>query len=173
MMDSLPYRNDAAMVLRRLIRSLPTRARRARHRHLRQGIAGHDDGAGGHARSALRARSRRRHAAAGERRRRRQDSDDRRPLCPRPTHPRGSGRAGLPGLCLAGRRLPVSGHGGHLAGRRRSTRAWRLPHSALAPSRPTDLARHGPALGAALVATCRAADDNARISSPTPRCAMP
>src|SRR5207249_8091807 len=25
MMDSLPYRNDAAMVLRRLIRSLPTR----------------------------------------------------------------------------------------------------------------------------------------------------
>ena len=32
MMDSLAYRNDAAMVLRRLIRSLPDAARRARRR---------------------------------------------------------------------------------------------------------------------------------------------
>ncbi len=31
MFDSLPFRNDAAIVLRRLIRSLPTRARRDRH----------------------------------------------------------------------------------------------------------------------------------------------
>ena len=46
MFDSLPYRNDAAIVLRRLIRSLPTRARRARRRDLRQGPAGDDDGAG-------------------------------------------------------------------------------------------------------------------------------
>ena len=64
MMDSLPYRNDAAMVLRRLIRSLPTRQRRARRRHLRQGAAGDDDGAGVDARSAVRARARRRDAAA-------------------------------------------------------------------------------------------------------------
>ena len=46
MMDSLPYRNDAAMVLRRLIRSLPTRQGRARRGHLRQGPAGDDDGPG-------------------------------------------------------------------------------------------------------------------------------
>ena len=37
---------------------------RPRRRHLRQGPARHDDGAGRHARSALRARARRRHAAA-------------------------------------------------------------------------------------------------------------
>ena len=47
MMDSLPYRNDAAIVFRRLIRSLPRRQGRARDRHLRQGTARHDDGPGG------------------------------------------------------------------------------------------------------------------------------
>ena len=46
MMDSLPYRNDAAMVLRRLMRSLPTRQRRAGRGDLRQGTARDDDGAG-------------------------------------------------------------------------------------------------------------------------------
>ena len=44
MLDSLPYRNDAAMVLRRLMRSLPTAQRRDRHRHLRQRPARNDDG---------------------------------------------------------------------------------------------------------------------------------
>ncbi|MEJ1972941.1 MAG: dihydroxy-acid dehydratase [Lacunisphaera sp.] len=39
MLDSLPYRNDAAIVLRRLIRSLPTRRGVPRDRHLRQGPA--------------------------------------------------------------------------------------------------------------------------------------
>ena len=34
MMDSLPYRNDAATIFRRLIRSLPTRLWRRRRRHL-------------------------------------------------------------------------------------------------------------------------------------------
>ena len=42
MFDSLAYRNDAAIVMRRLIRSLPNRVRRARHRHLRQGTARDD-----------------------------------------------------------------------------------------------------------------------------------
>ena len=46
MIDSLPYRNDAAIVLRRLIRSLPTRRGRAGRGDLRQGAAGDDDGAG-------------------------------------------------------------------------------------------------------------------------------
>ena len=45
MFDSLPYRNDAATIFRRLIRSLPDAQRRARRRDLRQGAAGDDDGA--------------------------------------------------------------------------------------------------------------------------------
>ena len=48
MMDSLPYRNDAAIVFRRLIRSLPHAQGRDRRRHLRQGPARDDDGAGRH-----------------------------------------------------------------------------------------------------------------------------
>ena len=67
MFDSLPYRNDAAIVLRRLIRSLPHAARRARRGDLRQGPAGDDDGAGRLQRSAVRARARRRDAAADRR----------------------------------------------------------------------------------------------------------
>ncbi len=45
MMDSLPYRNDAAMVLRRLVRSLPTRRGGDRRRDVRQGAARDADGA--------------------------------------------------------------------------------------------------------------------------------
>ena len=52
MMDSLPYRNDAAIVLRRLIRSLPTRRGVIGVGDLRQGPAGDDDGAGRVARPA-------------------------------------------------------------------------------------------------------------------------
>ena len=58
MFDSLPYRNDAASVFRRLIRSLPTRQRRDRRRDLRQRPARDDDGAGGDARPAVRAGAR-------------------------------------------------------------------------------------------------------------------
>ena len=50
MFDSLPYRNDAASVFRRLIRSLPTRSGVIGDRDLRQGTARDDDGAGRHAR---------------------------------------------------------------------------------------------------------------------------
>ena len=46
MLDSLPYRNDAAIVLRRLMRSLPTAQGRDGGCDLRQGVAGDDDGAG-------------------------------------------------------------------------------------------------------------------------------
>ncbi len=45
MMDSLPYRNDAAIVLGRLIRSLPTGRGGHRRRDLRQGPSRHADGA--------------------------------------------------------------------------------------------------------------------------------
>ena len=46
MFDSLAYRNDAAIVMRRLIRSLPTASRRDGHRDVRQGPAGDDARAG-------------------------------------------------------------------------------------------------------------------------------
>ena len=45
MFDSLPYRNDAATIFRRLIRSLPTRRGVLGDCHVRQGAAGDDDGA--------------------------------------------------------------------------------------------------------------------------------
>ncbi len=64
MFDSLPFRNDAALVFRRLIRSLPRRAGVIGHRDVRQGAAGDDDGAGGDARSAVRAGAGRGDAAA-------------------------------------------------------------------------------------------------------------
>ena len=64
MYDSLPYRNDAAIVLRRLVRSLPRAAGRDRHRHLRQGPAGDADGGRLVPRAARRDRARRRDAAA-------------------------------------------------------------------------------------------------------------
>ena len=64
MMDSLPYRNDAAMVLRRLIRSLPTRSGVMGVATCDKGLPAMMMALAGHARPAVRARARRRHAAA-------------------------------------------------------------------------------------------------------------
>ena len=63
MMDSLPYRNDAAMVMRRQIRSLPRRAGVLGDRDLRQGAARDDARARRLPRPAGRDRARRRDAA--------------------------------------------------------------------------------------------------------------
>ena len=52
MFDSLAYRNDAAIVMRRLIRSLPDRVGGDGHRDVRQGAAGDDARARGRARAA-------------------------------------------------------------------------------------------------------------------------
>ena len=60
--------------------------------------------------------------------------------------PRGGRRAGLPGLRQPGRRLPVPGHGGHVAGRGRGAGHDAAPRGA-GPFGPADLARHGPAVG--------------------------
>ena len=171
MFDSLPYRNDAAIIFRRLIRSLPTRSGRHRRRHLRQGPARDDDGAGRHARSALRAGARRRHAARRRRRGRRQGADR---IGARFAHGEitleDAADMRLPRLRLARRRLPVPGHGGHLAGGRRGAR-----HVAAA-------------LGAGALRTCRSGStwrgvrrapccawrtrgtDACATSSPTRRC---
>ena len=143
MLDSLPFRNDAAIVLRRLMRSLPTRQRRDRRRDLRQGPAGDDDGAGVVGQDAGRAGSRRRDAAAGIRRGCGQGADHRRALRAEPDHAGTRRGDGLPGLRFAGRRVPVSGHRGDVAGGGRSA--------------GTVTAAHGAgALGTADLARCRA-----------------
>ena len=78
---------------------------------------------------------------------RRQGPVDRRPLRARRADAGGGRRAGLPGLRQPGRRLPVPGHGGHLAGRRRGAGHDAAARRAGALG-PADLARHGPPLGA-------------------------
>ena len=134
MFDSLPYRNDAAVMFRRLARSLPLARRRAGHRHLRQGPARDDDGGGGVGRSAVRGRPRRRHAAAGGGRGRRHGAD--------------AGARVLPTGWFRWRRppswaaapAPRPAAAASFWARRRPRRWWarrwgcRLPHSALAPS---------------------------------------
>ena len=123
MMDSLPYRNDAAIVFRRLIRSLPRR----------KGVLGVATCDKGLPAMLL--------ALAGSKKLpgvlvpggvtlpptagggRRQDPVDRRPLLARRARPQGGRRAGLPGLRHGRRRLPVPRHGGHGAGRGRGPRA--------------------------------------------------
>ena len=64
MFDSLPYRNDAAVVLRRLIRSLPRGRGVLGVATCDKGASRHDDGPGGHAPPAGRRRAGRRDAAA-------------------------------------------------------------------------------------------------------------
>ena len=101
----------------------PHAAWRSRRRHVRQGHAGHDDGAGVHARPAVRAGAGRRHAAAARRRRRRQGAVDRRPLRPRRDHAAAGGRPRLSCVRLSGRRVPVSRDRRDVAGGRRGARA--------------------------------------------------
>ena len=145
-------------------------ARRDRRGHLRQGPAGDDDGPGRHARSAVRPRPRRRDAAAERRRGRGQGPDDRRPLRARPDHPGTGGGAGLPGVRLARRRLPVPRHRGHVAGRRPRrwacacrTPPWPRPASRSGSTWPA--ARRGPS------PSWSDARSTYGTSSPTPRCA--
>ena len=146
MFDSLPFRNDAATVFRRLIRSLPTRRGVLGVATCDKGLpammmalaASHDLPAvlvpGG---VTLLPR-------AG--RRRRQDANARRALRARQHHPRGSGRSGLPGVRVARRRLPVSRHRGDIAGGGRSARHVAGAYGARAV-RPSHLDRHGAPIG--------------------------
>ena len=113
MFDSLPYRNDAAILFRRLARSLPQRRGVLGIATCDKGLpammmavaglrdlpgvivpggvtlppaAGEDAGSGANPRHAV---------------------------CPRTGHAVGSRGTGLPRLRFAGRRLPVPRHGGH------------------------------------------------------------
>ena len=146
MMDSLPYRNDAAIVFRRLIRSLPRRKGVL-------GIATCDKGLP----AMMMALAGSKHLAGvlvpggvtlppreGE------DAGKIQSIGARYAHGEltlaRSRRAGLPGLRQPRRRLPVPGDGRHVAGRRRGTRHHASARRA-GPLRPADLARHGPPIG--------------------------
>ena len=134
MMDSLPYRNDAAHGAAPADPLAADAAGRPRRGHLRQGAAGDDDGPGGDARLAVRARARRRDAAADRRRGRRQDPDDRRPLRPRRAH----ARRRRPSSAAGPAPVPAAAASSWAPRPRRRSSAealgLSLPHSALAPS---------------------------------------
>ena len=147
MMDSLPYRNDAALVLRRLIRSLPTRGGRARRGHLRQGTAGHDDGPGRRCTicpaswSPAASRCRRPTARTPARFRR-----------SAPASPTASSRS-KQAAELGCRACASPGGGCQFLGTAATSQVvgealgLTLPHSRPGAVRPADLARHGPPLG--------------------------
>ena len=168
MFDSLPYRNDAASVFRRLIRSLPTRSGVIGVATCDKGLPAMMMALAGIARSAVRAGARRRHAAGRGGRGRRQGAVHRRALRPRPDDPGGGRRRALPRLRHARRRLPVSGHRGHLAGGRRGAGhvAAALRAGAL---RAAHLARHGAPLGPRRRWRWKRAASPCATSSPRPR----
>ena len=125
MFDSLAYRNDAAIVMRRLIRSLPTASGVIGIATCDKGLPAHDDGPGRHEGSARRDRARRRDAARAGRRRRRPGPEPRRPVRARSDQPGLRGDDGLPCVRLVRRGMPVSRDGGDGAGRSPKRWAWR------------------------------------------------
>ena len=155
MFDSLPYRNDAATIFRRLIRSLPTRSGVIGVATCDKGLpammmalaAMHDLPCvlvpGGVTLLAEEGEDAGRVQSVGARFAHNQI-----------TLEAAAGNSAAP--ALAGRRMPVSGHGGHLAGRRGSAGhvADAFRARALGSS---DLARYGAAVGA-----CRAGAGSAR-----------
>ncbi len=122
MFDSLPYRNDAAIVFRRLIRSLPTRRGVLGIATCDKGPSSHDDCLGGHGVASQRDCSRWCHLAGEQHRRLGEGSDDRCPLCSRRAFVRGCSRCRLSSLWIAWRRMSVLGNGGHLSSGRGSAR---------------------------------------------------
>ena len=142
MLDSLAYRNDAAIVLRRLMRSLPTR----------KGVLGIATCDKGLPAMMMALASSGRYPSilvpggvtllpedgedAGK------VQSDRRALRPKPDHAGVCGGGRLQGMCVAGWRMPVPRDCGHLPGRRRG--AWALPAAHRAcPLRPAHLAGRG------------------------------
>ena len=163
MFDSLPFRNDAAVIFRRMIRSLPTRRGVI-------GVATCDKGL-----PAMMM------ALAGTRDlpcvlipggvtlppEQGEDAAKIQTIGARYVHgeitPGRSRRPRLPRLRLARRRLPVPRHRGHVAGDRRSARPFAAAFGAC-PQRPADLARHGPPLRAGTDATRSARHSRSRHS---------
>ena len=141
MMDSLAYRNDAAIVLRRLARSLPTRKGVL-------GVATCDKGLPAMMLALAALRDLPCVLVPGGVTLPPSDGEDAvavQSIGARFARPRR--RAGLPRLRIAGRRLPVPRHRGDLAGGRRGARALAAAQRARALG-AADLAGHGAALGA-------------------------
>ena len=133
MMDSLPYRNDAAIVLRTAHSIAADSPGGDRSRDVRQGSSGNAHGAGRQPRSPRRRGPGWRDAPGDRRRRRWSRADDRRALRARSADARGSGRARMPRLRLTRRRMSVPGTA---ATSQVVAEALGLtvPHAALAPS---------------------------------------
>ena len=163
MFDSLPYRNDAAITMRRLIRSLPRRAGVIGIATCDKGLPATMLALAGCRSPARHRRPRRRHAAGDRRRGRRQGPDDWGALRARSHHDRRRGGDGLPRVRHARRRLPVSGNGRDVSGDRRSARDDAAAQRAL-PVRRADLARHGAPVGHGAGGARRPADSARRRS---------
>ncbi len=157
MFDSLPYRNDAAIVMRRLIRSLPTAAGVMGVATCDKGLPATMLALAGMGAPARRRRAGRRHAAGRRRRGRRAGPEPRGPVRARSDQPGLRGGNGLPGVRVVGRRLPVPRHCRDVAGRGRGAR----PRVAAQ--------RAGPVGRARLAGTGRAI----RARAHAPRCAAP
>ena len=147
MFDSLPYRNDAAITMRRLIRSLPRRAGVIGIATCDKGLPATMLALAGCGHLPGHRRPRRRDAAGDRRRGRRQDPVDRRAVRARTDHAGGCGVARMPRLRHARRRLPVPRHRRDLAGRGRSVRHDAAAQRALSVGR-AGVARHGAPLRA-------------------------
>ncbi len=171
MMDSLPYRNDAAVVLKRLIRSLP----------LRRGVIGVatcDKGL-----PAMMMALAAQHdlptvivpggvtLPAARRRGCRKGAVDRRPLRRGGHHARIRGRHGLPCLRLGRRRLPVPRDGGHVAGRGRGVGTGPAAHGT-GSFRTADLAGRRAAGGPRRRGARPREESRRATSSPTMRSKM-
>ncbi len=134
MLDSLPYRNDAAIVLRRLMRSLPTRKGVIGIATCDKGLPAMMMALASSGATAEHPYPRRRNAAARRRRRRGQGADHRRPLRAEADHARIRRRSRLPRL----RHRP--GGGCQFLGTAATSQVvgealgLSLPHTALAPS---------------------------------------
>ena len=166
-----PTATTRRMVLRRLIRSLPTRAGVLGVATCDKGLPAMMMALAGDARPAVRAGARRRDAAADRRRGRRQGADDRRPLRPRRDHAGtgGRGRAAAPAPVPAA----AASSWAPRPRRRSSARRWAC-RCRTRPWRPSgqpiwlDMARRS---ARALVAPGRPRHHDASTSSPTRRSA--
>ncbi len=167
MLDSLAYRNDAAIVLRRLMRSLPTRKGVI-------GVATCDKGLPAMMMALASSGALPSILVPGGVTLLPENGEDagkvqthRRALCAESNHARVCGRGGLSSLCHTGWRMPVSGHCRDLAG------GCRGP-GVVTASRCTrafgsiDLARRGHAVGSRYVA-----DGSDWSSAPPMFCPMP
>ena len=155
MFDSLAYRNDAAIVMRRLIRSLPTASGVIGIATCDKGLpatmlalAGTKDLPGVIVPGGVT-------LPARGRRRRRPGPEPRRPVHARSDQPGLRGDDGLPCLRLVRRRVSVSRDGGDVAGRRRSAGHGAAAQRARAVGR-TGLARARDPLGRGAAATASA-----------------